>query len=418
MTAAGIAVLLTSLVACVAGTGCAVPSQPPERIVLVVIDMLRADHLGCYGGPVATPRIDALAASGRRYTNALSSYHQTTMSMGALFTGRTPSVETGSRRRTGPWTSRYWCGLERFAGAGDETCLPRGIDTLANALSRAGYETRGIASNPLLFEPSGFSRGFDDWREVEPPPDAPVRAVGTGRAVPFEAVHTQLLASLAERSSDRFFLYVHYMDVHDHAAFEEPYQGGVERVDRAVGALLDRLGEEGLLRHAVVILTADHGERLGESHVALGLPHHYGNPSFEPLLRVPLVVAPAPQRPPDAFVRTEDLHRWILAMADAEAAPPSDLEDGELFVSELQWQTYRRGRWKSFWARRSGTFHLVDLETDPGERTDVATAHEEVARRHRARIDELGRELAGGAATPAEPTAEDVRRLRDLGYLE
>ena len=72
---------------------CAPEPTPPQRIVLVVVDTLRRDALGCYGAPQPTPHIDALARRGQRFERALASYHQTSMSMAALFTGRTPSIE-------------------------------------------------------------------------------------------------------------------------------------------------------------------------------------------------------------------------------------------------------------------------------------------------------------------------------------
>ena len=67
----------------------------PQRVILIVIDTLRSDHVSCYGSASATPAIDAIAARGQRFTRATSSFHQTSMSMGAMFTGRTPSIETG-----------------------------------------------------------------------------------------------------------------------------------------------------------------------------------------------------------------------------------------------------------------------------------------------------------------------------------
>ena len=69
----------------------------PERIILIVADTLRRDHLSPYGSELETPAVARLARRGQVFTNAVSSFHQTTMSMAALFTGRTPSD---------PWTTR------------------------------------------------------------------------------------------------------------------------------------------------------------------------------------------------------------------------------------------------------------------------------------------------------------------------
>jgi len=75
--------------------GCGFKGEgPPQRIILVLIDTLRRDHLSCYGSKVRTPHIDAVARRGQIFVNAYSSFHQTSMSMASLFTGRTPSLET------------------------------------------------------------------------------------------------------------------------------------------------------------------------------------------------------------------------------------------------------------------------------------------------------------------------------------
>jgi hypothetical protein len=80
------------------------PSERPEHVVLVVVDTLRRDHLSIYGAEIETPNIARLAARGAVVENALASFHQTTLSMGALFSGRTPSLESGDPARASPQT--------------------------------------------------------------------------------------------------------------------------------------------------------------------------------------------------------------------------------------------------------------------------------------------------------------------------
>ena len=75
------------------------------------------------------------------------------MSMGALFTGRTPSIETGEGRQNLPLNSQSWCGLARLAEPGDSSCVPLAVETLAGRLASAGYATLGVTSNVLLYEP-------------------------------------------------------------------------------------------------------------------------------------------------------------------------------------------------------------------------------------------------------------------------
>jgi arylsulfatase A-like enzyme len=389
----------------------------PRRIVLVVIDTLRRDFVSAYGGRVPTPNIDRLAAEGTRVDGAVSSFHQTTMSMAALFTGRTPSLESGSLQHPLAWTGSTWCGLARFGDGG--RCVPSDLQTLADALREEGYRTVGIVSNPLLFEPAGYGRGFDEWLQVgrmhEGGDLSPTRAELRSRAAP--SVLSAVEAALQRDHGAPLFLYVHLMDVHDYFG-GAGYAEAVATADRAVGSLRELLADNGGLDGTVIVVTADHGERLGEEpHVVPGLGAHYGNPSFQSVLDVPLVVWPRVRVGLPAFVRGEDVYDLILALSGGESSRRPTLEPDEQLVSETHWVTYRRGRWKSFFDRRSARMMLVDLQTDPQERHDVAAEHPDVVAAHRARIEELERELAAAGVDAAPLSEEDRRRLRALGYL-
>jgi len=360
--------------------------------------------VGAYGGSVPTPNMDALAEEGQLFGDAWASFHQTTMTMASLFTGHTPSLERSGTRERMEWTGRSWCGLLREADREDAACIPDGVPTLAEALRREGYWTAGVVTNRLLFRPGGYERGFDRWQEVRGKAPSAVRANEAVRRV------------LAERPGDRFFLYVHYMDVHDYGYRGEPYASGVRKVDWALGDLLGALSEHGLRDGALVILTSDHGERLGESHFDEGTPGHNGNPSFDTLLEVPLLVAPAVFEEPARPVRSDDLHRMILRVAGAGPGPEPELAEGELFVSELWYQTHRQGRWKVYRERETGETHLVDLRDDPDETRDVSDTHPEVLAARERRIDALSAELGAGEVPRLELSESDRARIEALGY--
>jgi len=389
------------------GTACSPALElPPERIVLVVVDTLRRDHISAYGDRVSTPRIDELAEQGQVLERPLSSFHSTTMSMASLFTGRTPSLERGEGRGRLEWTGRSWCGMVRFAPKGEpEECIPSTLPTLAERLQAAGYWTAGIVTNKLLYRPGGYERGFQYWEER--PGFAPT-------AIEANAAAREALDS---RPHDRLFLYVHYMDVHDYGYRGEEYVDGVEKADWAVGDLLEALEARGLRDGTLVIVTSDHGERLGEEYFVQGHPGHNGNPSFDVLLEVPLIVSPPVFDEVEAPVRSDDLYRRILQVAGAGPGPPPELEPGELFVSEVRYQTHRQGRWKIFRHRESGEVHLVDLESEAGERRDVSDRHPEVVAERMGRVDELVSELGAGDVPPLELTDEDRERLEALGYV-
>ncbi|MFQ5515251.1 MAG: sulfatase [Myxococcota bacterium] len=394
----------------------------PERIVLIVVDTLRRDHLSSYGGDTPTPRLDALATRGRRFENVLASYHQTTMSMGALFTGHTPSLDRGAAEGVIPWNGRTWCGLARFATPGREPgCLPRAVPTLPERMRRAGYWTIGIVTNPLLFAPAGFERGFDIWRELRDPKAKARPGLGRRpirRSASAARVREAVREALAARRNDRFFLYLHYMDVHDYLLWHQPYATMVQRVDAAIGALLDDLAEEGLLEGTAIVVTADHGERLRERHLVHGRPGHRGNPSFEEVLRIPLIVVPDPGPPGGPLLRSTEIHGLLLHLAGAEEPPSPELACEELYLSEMGWQTYRDDRFKSYRNRRTGEVHLVDLEADPNETLDVTARFPEVVDRHTARVESLARSLGALHRGPEGLSEEDRRRLEALGYLE
>jgi arylsulfatase A-like enzyme len=399
----------------------------PERIVFVVVDTLRRDHVSPYGTKARTPNMAALAARGQLFENAVASFHQTSMSMAAMFTGRTPSIETGIFGATLPWNGATWCGMARFRDGDDDSCVPRSLPTLAERLREAGYWTIGVASNQFLYEPSGFGRGFDDWTEVDerkpltgPPSREGIENARKSRT--WRNVNRAVNAALLRRPSDRFFLYVHYVDVHDYRFQNRSYAEAVQEMDVAFGRLSRALEAQGLLEGAVVVLTSDHGERLGEDHAFPGeLPDnfgHYGNPSWQEMLRVPLIVAPPVFSDTKRLVRTQDFYGLLLEIAGRTAPSSADTRPEELFLGELQFRTYREGRYKTTVRRSDGQAYLYDLEADPQEQRDLAASNPALTQKHRMRLNELSQALAAEASPHRELSEEEKGRLRALGYLE
>lgn len=394
----------------------AAPTGPPERLLLIVVDTLRLDRLSFSGGPVETPAIDGLAERGL-VLEARASYHQTSMSMASLFTGRTPSIEADGEGEIVAMNGTTWCGLRRFAMAGETRCVPGQLPTLAEALSEQGYWTAAVVTNPLLFRPAGFERGFDTWVELRCDEDAARDCFASRDG---EAAQRAAESILASRPDDRFFLYVHLMDAHDYLDARRSYAESVAFADRAVGALLKTLDRSALLEGTVVVLVSDHGEHLGERHLIIGGRSHRGNPSFDEVLRVPVIVSPEPWTPPPdlPFLRGDDVHRYLRRLAGAPDPPAADLAPGELFLSETRFQTYLRGRFKSYRRRGGQRRLLVDLSADPEERHDVSGAFPEVVADHERRVRALAARLATSADTDAGSLSrEEARRLEELGYL-
>ena len=345
------------------------------------------------------------------------------MSMGALFTGRTPSLETADPQRALRWNGDTWCGMARFATPGDDTpCLPGTIPTLGERMRDAGYWTIGVPSNQFLFGGAGFSRGFDDWTEVGSP-DRPIEQPQSERARlstlrSWGPVTQAALAALARRPTDRFFLYVHLMDAHDYHYAKVDYRDAVALADQAVGVIVDALAAEGLLEGTTIIVTADHGERFDEHHRPPGRPSHYGNPSFQEVLRIPLVVAPAIREDSDSLIRTQDLHSLLRHIAGEPGESEATPDEPELYVSERAFRTYQAGRWKSAIRRRDGKHFLYDLASDPAEQQNAAKQNPEIVQTHQRRVDELTRSLALEQNRPGRELSDEERRtLEALGYV-
>jgi hypothetical protein len=293
------------------------------------------------------------------------------------------------------------------------------MDTLAEDLQAAGYWTLGVVSNELLYRPGGYDQGFDQWIEVGLPP--PGETLNIFKASPIRTVrhvNKDALLALSNRPNDRFFLYLHYIDVHDWSLFRRSYKKAVQMFDKQLGNLLDQLEADGLLENTTVILTSDHGEMLIDSHLNMKTLRHYGNPSFEPVLQIPLIVSPAIKANTSALVRTQDLRGMIRRIAGIRTELEPDLEDGELFVSERLYQNYRKGRWKSLWQRNSDRRLLFDLVSDPGENVDLAARRSDILDVHAKRIDEISRAMASDNTGAQDLSEQDLDRLRALGYID
>lgn len=334
--------------------------------------------------------------------------------MASIFTGQTPSLETAEFGTPLEWNGQNWCGMARFATASDASCIPQSLNTLAEMLKANRFWTIGVASNALTFDPAGYSQGFDDWREVRTTTPLHLAASKIARERGAAVVNEVAIRAVEARPSDRFFLYVHYMDVHDYGMQFLSYAQAVRNVDDAIGDLLDQLESRGLLRDAVVVVTSDHGERLGEPHALEGMGTHLGNPSFEQVLRVPVIVWPRLRFDLPSVVRGQDIRFLIERMVNAhsESADHAD----EVLLTERRYLTYRRYPYKLMWRRQDNQLFLFNLEEDPGELHDIAQARPELATQQRERAVTLVQTVIAAHPLPAVLTDSDRERLRALGY--
>ncbi len=413
------AVVLAVFTIAAMGQGCAggPGAKPPLNLLLVTVDTLRADRLSCYDpAHVRTPVMDALAASGRVFHRAFSHAPLTLPAHASLLVGRTPPAH--GVRDNG-----------RFV-------VPAELQTLAELLQGRGYATGAFVGGYPLHSRFGLAQGFDTYD------DRFAAAPGVGREFAESRAGTvvdKALAWLTGRTSP-WFLWVHVYDPHDPyeppepflSRFKDaPYDGEVAYVDETLGRLLGALKERGLGDGTVTILTADHGESLGD-HGELT----HGFLTYNPALWVPLIVA-VPGLPPGQSDETVAHIDIFPTVCDLLAVPqPSGLEGRSLLPAlkgrmlqerpvyfECLSPYYGRG-----WAPIRGFIEagmkfvdspipeLFDLAADFGEAENLAPGRDLAA--YRKRLGGLVQEAEAKSSPGAEAKLDTaaVERLRSLGY--
>lgn len=349
-------------------------------VILISIDTLRADHLGCYGyGKSTSPHIDQLAAEGILYRETASTSSFTLPTHASMMTGLFPSSHGATYQNRDP---------DSFLVRGMSNVYP----TMAEILREAGYETAGFISGPLLSRQFGFARGFglydDRYDRLQS-----TRARLLARSWLFgslyraglfvdrdldsqrvaEEVNPLVETWLAQRGgvARPFFLFVHYWD--PHGPYEPPsplnmredgtplgvpfdmdrlligdytltpgaladtielYDREIQYVDRHVGKLLETLEMGGWLDKAIVFLTSDHGESFGE--------HGHWEHSrvlYDDLLRVPFIVRLPGGRAAgtvveDLVAQPTDILPTVLSLIGLE--PPALLEGRDLLADVME----------------------------------------------------------------------------------
>ena len=402
--------LALALAACGGGSPGSGPSLEGADVLLVTIDTLRADALGFAGNErVETPALDRLAAAGRVFDDAHAHNVVTLPSHANILTGLYP-FQHGVRENSG------------FVLGGS-------VPTLATLLEEAGYATGAFVAAYPLDARFGLSRGFDTYDDSFPRGSDPDRFVVAERRG--DQVVAPALAWWNARRGKPRFLWVHLYD--PHAGYEppepfasryrdNPYLGEVAATDSFLTPLLAPF-LDGREPPALVVVTSDHGEALGE-HGELT----HGLFAYEPTLKVPLVVW-HPGIPPGRDARSArhvDIAPTILqalGLDVPETMPGRSLlapaQAGEASYFEALSTHLNRG-----WAPLRGTLEnrkkyidlplpeLYDLAADPGEKENLFARERRTSRALR---DALPEESVWppprGAISP-----EEEARLRSLGY--
>jgi arylsulfatase A-like enzyme len=435
--------------------GCQQASSDRPNIILVTLDTTRADHFSSYGYPRdTTPRMDRIAGEGVRFVRAQAQSATTPVSLASLLSGRYP-YRHGLRTLHGHRNNRI---------SGDTPLLQE-------TLRAAGYATAAFVSAYPASSDFGLARGYDHFDEAflesREPKIEPSGLVRTGRSQRTAAETNALaLAWLREHADAPFFVWIHYFDPHD-ARFTPPqefvskwvqarprqgktylrelYDAELAYVDQNIGQLADQLKGMGRWDDTLMVITADHGEGLGDhdwwGHGIL----------YQEQLRVPLIVrGPGIDRGSvvDRLVQHVDIAPTLLDIAGQGA--PDELSDGRSILplmrgaaaAEETRSTYaevhnarafsknaRALTQGEMYSVRHGAMKLIhipldpvqdqlyDLARDPGEQHNIIGERPDVVAALRADLkarNAIDRHIPDPSALP-----DDVRaRLEALGYLE
>ncbi len=269
------------------------------NVILIVVDTLRADYLQCYGHDKDTaPNICALASKGVLFENAFSQAPHTTLSFESML------------------TSKY----------GYATSV--GFITLPEILSLYNYSTAAFVANGYLGEEK-YAKLFSDYTgfvDIEKWETEGKAKDINNYAYNSSVVTPEVLKWLREHKSEKTFVYVNYMDVHtlhivSDSKGQTSYQEAIKAADRSINKLVTWLEKEGLLKNTIIIITADHGEELGD-HGRYGHAHSL----YEEQLHVPLILKYPNSKPVrvKSNVRLLDLMPTLLEMVNITR--PVDIE--------------------------------------------------------------------------------------------
>ena len=413
------------LLALLPGCRRASPKAPEARpnVLLVTIDTLRADRVGCYGhASASTPVLDALAARGVRFETAVAHVPLTGPSHASILTGLGP-LGHGFRENAG-------------------FVLPVQVRSGADDFRQAGYRTAAFVSAFPLDRRFGFDRGFDVYDDHLPKGHDARRTPYVERFADAttDAVLRWLEAPATGTPGRPFFLWVHYYD--PHAPYEPPgefaerfrtapYDGEVAFADQHLGRLLHALEQQGLLGRTLVLAMSDHGEGLGEHGEGT-----HGLFVYDSTLKVPFIVAgpgvpagrvvPTVARGIDVLPTLLDL-AGLGVRADVEgrslrpAIEGREMEDAPTYAESLYAQ--REFGWAPLFAWRTARHKMIeaprpelyDLREDPGETNDLAARETGRLADMRQKLDVARSQVAPSASVQVDP--ESAEMLRALGYV-
>jgi arylsulfatase A-like enzyme/Flp pilus assembly protein TadD len=404
-------------------------SNPPHKtkpnVILITIDTVRADHVGCYGAKnIQTPTLDALGRDGVIFERAISQVPLTWPSHAAILTGLYP-FQNGVQDFTGqPLESRF--------------------RSVAQAFKQQGYVTGAVVSAFVLDRSWGLARGFDFYDDAFSPEQFVHRDLGLVDRRAGESV-TRALAWLKKNPRRPFFFWLHLYDPHSPYDPPEPfhseyknhlYDGEIAYADHELGRMIAWLKQNQLYNQSLIVFLSDHGESLGEHG-----EHEHGFFTYNATVYIPLIVKP----PAGSGIRPGRVSRPVETVAVAptlvEVAGIHDaiekqfpvpglfkipVAESDVSYSETFYPFSSFG-WSPLHALETSRYHyidapipeLYDLTADPGEKNNLAPDQTAVVAVLK---DKLKTRLQDHPFTPTQPNSSELspdalEKLRSLGYV-
>ena len=370
----------------------AISQAAKQNLLLITIDTLRADHLGCYGNrEVQTPNLDGIARDSLFFENAVCPAPLTLPSHTSLMTGLYP----------------YHHGVRDNAGSVN----PKEV-TLAEILHQNGYHTYAFVSGFPLEHRFGLNQGFDVYNDSFPR--------GKNRTLNFHSERTAdatVKAVLGTKLPEPYFLWIHFYDPHA-PYLHGSYSGEINFVDQQIGILLQKLNTS----NSIIAVAGDHGESLGEHGE---MTHRIF--IYDSTMHVPFFI----KIPGGTSQRIKEQARLIdflpTILKSMKLSAPANI-DGISLPSKLATEAYlesmfpalqlgwsplvgiRTNEWKYIEAPRS---ELYRLKTDPGEKENVISKYPDIVKSLHSRIPSSVQQNS----QPANVTPEMAEQLAALGYV-
>ena len=378
-------------------------------VVVITLDTARADRLTPYGySGVAMPAMERLASRGVVFERALSPVPLTLPSHCSIFTGLLPPHHRVHDNADEP------LGAERA--------------TMAGLLHRHGFRTAAFVGAAVLDRSRGLARGFDVYSDV-PQSDRQRR----GDAVVDEAVRW-----LETAASSPFFLWTHLYDAHRPyeapapyaTSSADPYVAELVFADAQLGRLMSALERAHVIDRTLIVVTADHGESLGEHG-----ERDHGIFVYDNVLRVPLIIhAPGvvPRRVSDVAQLTDILPTvldfaglgWpavdgvsLRAVMNGQHEPDRPAYAESLYATRFGWSALRALEDERFKYIDAPRQELYDLSRDPFEEHNIAAERPALAGVMARRLARIGDRWNGLAYSAIADTVSRGQALASLGYV-